>query len=96
MTGVQTCALPIFRSCGCPGPAEHGRVAGFGVIFDWDGVVIDSSRAHERSWELLAEEVRRYTESRGATFVGWHPEAAEVLKSCAHPVLFVPDAVFLK
>ena len=24
------------------------------------------------------------------------PEAAEVLKSCAHPVLFVPDAVFLK
>ena len=27
----------------------------------------------------LAEEVRRYTESRGATFVGWHPEAAELL-----------------
>ena len=24
------------------------------------------------------------------------PEAAEVLKSCAHPVLFVPDAVFSK
>ncbi len=26
------------------------------VIFDWDGVVIDSSRQHEESWELLAEE----------------------------------------
>ncbi len=27
-----------------------------GALFDWDGVVIDSSAAHERSWELLAEE----------------------------------------
>jgi len=29
----------------------------FGVIFDWDGVVIDSSSAHELSWEMLAAEV---------------------------------------
>jgi HAD superfamily hydrolase (TIGR01509 family) len=28
----------------------------WGVIFDWDGVVIDSSSQHERSWELLAAE----------------------------------------
>jgi HAD superfamily hydrolase (TIGR01509 family) len=28
----------------------------WGVLFDWDGVVIDSSPEHERSWELLAEE----------------------------------------
>lgn len=28
-----------------------------GVIFDWDGVVIDSSAQHERSWEILAEEI---------------------------------------
>ncbi len=28
-----------------------------GVIFDWDGVVIDSSAQHERSWELLAAEL---------------------------------------
>lgn len=28
----------------------------FGAIFDWDGVVIDSSSAHEKSWERLAEE----------------------------------------
>lgn len=27
-----------------------------GALFDWDGVVIDSSAAHERSWELLADE----------------------------------------
>ena len=30
----------------------------FGAIFDWDGVVIDSSSAHEASWELLARERR--------------------------------------
>jgi len=28
----------------------------WGVLFDWDGVVIDSSSQHERSWELLAVE----------------------------------------
>jgi beta-phosphoglucomutase family hydrolase len=28
--------------------------ANFGVLFDWDGVIVDSSGAHERSWELLA------------------------------------------
>ena len=28
-----------------------------GVIFDWDGVVIDSSAEHERAWEILAEEI---------------------------------------
>ena len=28
----------------------------WGAIFDWDGVIIDSSRHHEKSWELLAEE----------------------------------------
>lgn len=25
------------------------------VIFDWDGVVVDSSAHHERSWEIVAE-----------------------------------------
>ena len=28
-----------------------------GALFDWDGVVIDSSRQHEESWELLAAEL---------------------------------------
>lgn len=26
------------------------------VLFDWDGVIIDSSRQHEESWERLADE----------------------------------------
>ncbi len=30
-----------------------------GAIFDWDGVVIDSSRHHEESWNRLAREERR-------------------------------------
>lgn len=30
-----------------------------GALFDWDGVVIDSSDQHERSWELLAGETGR-------------------------------------
>lgn len=31
----------------------HAR---WGAIFDWDGVVVDSSAHHEASWERLAEE----------------------------------------
>jgi HAD superfamily hydrolase (TIGR01509 family) len=30
-----------------------------GAIFDWDGVIINSTRHHERSWELLARETGR-------------------------------------
>jgi len=30
--------------------------AAWGAIFDWDGVIIDSSRHHEQSWERLAHE----------------------------------------
>jgi beta-phosphoglucomutase family hydrolase len=30
-----------------------------GVIFDWDGVVIDSSAEHERAWEILSDEISR-------------------------------------
>ena len=28
------------------------------VIFDWDGVVINSSSLHEKSWEILATELK--------------------------------------
>jgi len=31
----------------------------WGALFDWDGVVIDSSRHHEESWERLAREESR-------------------------------------
>ncbi|ATC62919.1 glycoprotease [Nibricoccus aquaticus] len=30
-----------------------------GVLFDWDGVIIDSSAQHEESWERLAAEEKR-------------------------------------
>jgi len=33
--------------------SDQGRI---GAIFDWDGVVIDSSAHHEESWERLAKE----------------------------------------
>ena len=33
--------------------------ASWGAIFDWDGVVIDSSKAHEESWDRLAAETGR-------------------------------------
>lgn len=31
----------------------------FGAIFDWDGVIIDSSRQHEVSWDMIAAEIGR-------------------------------------
>jgi beta-phosphoglucomutase family hydrolase len=34
--------------------SSKSMVSDIGVIFDWDGVIIDSSAAHERSWEVLA------------------------------------------
>jgi beta-phosphoglucomutase family hydrolase len=30
-----------------------------GVIFDWDGVIVDSSKAHEVAWDLLGAEMGR-------------------------------------
>ena len=44
----------------CPHPSSSALMPpmkkNWGVLFDWDGVVIDSSAQHERSWELLASE----------------------------------------
>src|SRR5688572_2875143 len=37
----------------------EGRTAPWGAIFDWDGVIIDSSKCHEISWDRLAEEEKR-------------------------------------
>jgi beta-phosphoglucomutase family hydrolase len=34
-------------------------LANLGVIFDWDGVIIDSAVQHEKSWERLAAEERK-------------------------------------
>jgi HAD superfamily hydrolase (TIGR01509 family) len=62
----------------------------WGLLFDWDGVVIDSSSQHERSWELLASE-EKFTLPEGhfkAGFgkkneviipsLGWASDPAEV------------------
>jgi HAD superfamily hydrolase (TIGR01509 family) len=35
------------------------QLSELGVIFDWDGVIIDSSQQHEASWERLAAEEGR-------------------------------------
>lgn len=61
-----------------------------GVIFDWDGVIVDSSRAHEEAWELLGRETGRtlpeghFKRSFGRkndviipAILGWKVDAAE-------------------
>jgi beta-phosphoglucomutase family hydrolase len=37
--------------------SAHPTPPPWGAIFDWDGVIIDSSRQHEESWERLAREL---------------------------------------
>jgi beta-phosphoglucomutase family hydrolase len=66
-------------------------MASWAALFDWDGVVIDSSRAHELSWEALAREegrtlppdhFRRGFGMRNSQIIpellGWTREAAEI------------------
>lgn len=63
----------------------------WGAIFDWDGVMVDSSALHERSWEVFAEETglplppghfRRGFGMKNETIIpgilGWAQEASEV------------------
>jgi HAD superfamily hydrolase (TIGR01509 family) len=65
--------------------------APWGAIFDWDGVIIDSSRHHEESWERLAREVGRtlppghFKQGFGRknefiipTLLGWAQESDEI------------------
>jgi len=62
-----------------------------GALFDWDGVIIDSSRHHEESWERLAVEENRplisghFKRSFGMKneaiipkILGWTADSAEV------------------
>lgn len=70
---------------------EPARTAPWGAIFDWDGVVIDSSKAHEESWDRLAREGSRILPEghfvkgfgRKNDFIipeilGWTRDAAEI------------------
>jgi HAD superfamily hydrolase (TIGR01509 family) len=67
--------------------------ASWGAIFDWDGVVIDSSRCHEKSWEHLAQEEGRilpadhFEKGFGRKneiiipeILGWTTDAAEIAR----------------
>jgi beta-phosphoglucomutase family hydrolase len=36
-----------------------GKAHDWAAIFDWDGVIVDSSRQHEAGWEVLAAEAGR-------------------------------------
>ena len=36
---------------------SSGTQPPFGAIFDWDGVIIDSAKLHEQSWQRLAQEL---------------------------------------
>jgi beta-phosphoglucomutase family hydrolase len=62
----------------------------FAAIFDWDGVIIDSSAQHEQSWELLSAEIgkplpdghfkRGFGKKNEAIIpgLGWANEPAEI------------------
>jgi HAD superfamily hydrolase (TIGR01509 family) len=65
--------------------------AKWAALFDWDGVIIDSSRHHEESWERLAREIDRplpeghFKKSFGRKnefiipeMLGWAHEPAEI------------------
>lgn len=65
--------------------------APWGALFDWDGVIIDSSKHHEESWERLAREIAqplpeghfkkgfgRKNEFIIPEILAWTREAAEV------------------
>jgi len=67
--------------------------APWGALFDWDGVIIDSSSHHEESWERLAKEVHlplpeghfkkgfgRKNEYIVPEILGWTSNAAEITR----------------
>ena len=71
-------------------------MAPWGAIFDWDGVVVDSSGLHEASWEQLAQESGRSLPSdhfqRGfgrrneeimAHLFGWTDDSQELTRLAA-------------
>ena len=71
----------------------RGMQPTLGVIFDWDGVIVDSSRAHETAWEVLGRETGRslpaghFKRSFGRKndviipeILGWNVDAAEIAR----------------
>lgn len=66
---VASCALAVAQTPAAPKPSAA-------VIRPGDNLVVEGIPDVPVA---LAEEVRRYTESRGAAFVGWHPRRTELL-----------------
>lgn len=50
---------PPSRTVRARGRAGARLRARWAALFDWDGVIVDSSRAHEKSWGLLARDEGR-------------------------------------
>ena len=79
----------------------------YAAIFDWDGVIIDSAAAHEKSWELLAAEkgglplptghfragFGRRNESIIPDILGWSCDPAEIARLGARKETIYRDIV---
>lgn len=70
---------------------RDGIMKDLGAIFDWDGIVVDSSDLHVLTWEKLAKELRRTipdehqlgslglkTEAVISDLLGWTKDPAEI------------------
>lgn len=91
-SGVET--VPQFGLSPSFGLCQSSRLQmKIGAIFDWDGVVIDSRKQHEQSWERLAKEENRdlpeghFLRGFGMTndriipgVLGWASDPAEVAR----------------
>jgi beta-phosphoglucomutase family hydrolase len=57
--GFENLPIAVWRDTALAHGHNFSTAQMKGVIFDWDGVVIDSSAQHERSWEILAQEISK-------------------------------------
>jgi beta-phosphoglucomutase family hydrolase len=59
ISGFENLPIAVWRDTALAHGHNFSTAQMKGVIFDWDGVVIDSSAQHERSWEILAQEISK-------------------------------------
>ena len=57
--------------------------AKWAAVFDWDGVILDSSRHHEQSWERLAEEEGKILPA-GHFLRGFGRRNVEIMRDLLH------------
>lgn len=63
----------------------------FGAIFDWDGVIIDSARLHEQSWQQLAAELEKKI-APNSFAAGFGMKSAQIIREI-HGWATAPDEV---